>query len=204
MKLDLASFAFGFELIEGTGTPPWGTSFGQNSPDYKFVREGFEEIIVGMLYNAVDLRQVFLPLGKGGNIVKGAETSIVQLASVFNNVYVNGEKIDYPFTMVILKEDSDSHYGRRHLKYSPKISYRAYSGRVFSNNDFVSMVRQHFGLAEKACWFIDEIKIENQDTLHMKAIFVNKDTFEVYHNSKERKQKWLNLLKENAFHSTNF
>ena len=48
MKLDLDSFAFGFELIEGTGTPPWGTSFGQNSPDYKFVREGFEEIIVGM------------------------------------------------------------------------------------------------------------------------------------------------------------
>ena len=48
MKLDLASFAFGFELIEGTGTPPWGTSFGQISPEYKFVREGFEEIKTGL------------------------------------------------------------------------------------------------------------------------------------------------------------
>lgn len=194
MKLDLASFAFGFELIEGTGTPPWGTSFGQISPEYKFVREGFEEIIVGMLYNAVDLRQVLLPLGRGGNFVKGSETSVVQLASVFNKVYVNGEKIDYPFTLIILKEDSASHSGRRHLKYSPKISYRAFNGRVFSNNDFISMVRQHFGLADNACWFVNELKIENQDTLHMEAIFVNKDTFEVYQNSKERKQKWQNLL----------
>lgn len=196
MKLDLASFAFGFELIEGTGTPPWGTSFGQNSPDYKFIREGFEEIIVGMLYNAVDLRQIFLPLGKGGNVVKGSDTSVVQLASVFNNVYINGEKIDYPFTLIILKEDSDSHYGRRHLKYSPKISYRAYNGRVFSNNEFISVVRQHFGLAEKSCWFVNEINIENQDTLHMEAIFVNKDTFEVYQNSKERKRKWQKILEE--------
>ena len=96
MKLDLASFAFGAILIEGTGTPPWGTSFGQNNPDYKFVREGHEEIIVGMLYNAVDLNTVSLPLGKGGCFYKASEKPIVQLASVFNNVFVNGEKIDTP------------------------------------------------------------------------------------------------------------
>jgi len=48
MTLDLASFAFGFDLVEGTGTPPWGTSFGQQSPDYKFVRDGYQEIITGI------------------------------------------------------------------------------------------------------------------------------------------------------------
>jgi hypothetical protein len=196
MKLDLASFAFGAILIEGTGTPPWGTSFGQNNPDYKFVREGHEEIIVGMLYNAVDLNTVSLPLGKGGCFYKASEKPIVQLASVFNNVFVNGEKIDYPFTMVILKDDSLSHYGRRHLKYSPKISYRGKNGYVFTNDEFIQKVRKHFHLTENACWFIHEIKIENQNVLHMSAVFVNKDKHEVYQDSKERKQKWQKILEK--------
>lgn len=196
MTLDLASFAFGFELIEGTGTPPWGTSFGQQSPSYKFNRDGFQEIITGMLYNAVDLRQVMLPLGKGGNIVRGSESSAVQLAAVFKHVYINGEQIDYPFTMIVLKDESDSHYGRRHLKYNPKTSFRSASGHVYSNDEFIAEVHKHFQLADNACWFIYEINIPDQDRLEMKAIFVNRESFEVYQDSKERKQKWQELLNQ--------
>ena len=89
MKIDLASFAFGCTLVEGTGTPPWGTALGQQRPDYKFNHEGYHEIIEGMLYNAVPLKDVWLPLGKGGNIDTGIENHGIQLASVFHNVYVN-------------------------------------------------------------------------------------------------------------------
>ena len=86
MIIDLASFAFGCNLIEGTGTPPWGTALGQQKPDYVFTHEGFEELLVGMVYNAVPLKQVCLPIGRGGNIVSGQEDTNIQLASVFRNV----------------------------------------------------------------------------------------------------------------------
>jgi len=190
MKIDLASFVFGCTLKEGTGTPPWGTALGQQKPEYKYSREGFEAIIVGMLYNAVPMKDVWMPIGKGGNITTGSDNQGIQLASVFNNVFVNDVKIEHPFAMVIFKETSDSHYGRRHLKYSPKISFRDASGYVYSNEGFVKEVRKQFGLAEDACWFVSELDLSSQSELRMKAVFVNKKGSIVYKNSKERKEAW--------------
>ena len=194
MKLDLASFAFGCTLIEGTGTPPWGTSLGQQRPDYKFSQEGYEEIITGMLYNAVPLKDVWLPIGKGGSVVTGIDNPGIQLASVFQKVYVNGIKIKYPFSMVIYKENSNSHNGRRHLKYTPKISFRFEDGKVYSNEGFIEEIRNTFGLSNNSCWFICELETPNQTELYMKAIFVNKYEEMVYKNSKERKESWIKLI----------
>ena len=190
MKIDLASFAFGCTLVEGTGTPPWGTALGQQRPDYKFNHEGYQDVLVGMIYNAVPLKDVWLPLGKGGNIVTGIDNNGIQLAAVFHKVFVNHTKINHPFAMVIFKEVSDSHYGRRHLKYTPKISFRESSGFVYSNEGFISEVRKTFHLTDDACWFRSEIDMSTQTELHMKAHFVNQTGGMTYQNSKERKESW--------------
>ena len=194
MKIDLASFAFGCTLIEGTGTPPWGTALGQQRPDYKFSQGGYKEIIVGMLYNAVQLKDVWMPIGKGGSIVTGIDNPGIQLVSVFQNVYVNDKKINHPFSMVIYKESSESHNGRRHLKYAPKISFRNEDGVVYSNEEFIAEVHNNFSLSNDACWFVSELDISTQTELHMKAHFVKKDGGMVYQNSKERKEAWTKLI----------
>lgn len=196
MKIDLASFAFGCTLIEGTGTPPWGTSLGQQRPLYKFNRVGYQEIIIGMVYNAVPLKDIWLPLGKGGSIVTGADHTGVQLAAVFNDVYINKIKIDHPFAMIILKEESESHNGRRHLKYPPKLSFRNNYGYVFSNEGFLKKVYEQLHLAVDACWFVSEIDLSTQSELYLTAHVVNENGHMVYQNSKERKDAWLKYISE--------
>ena len=96
--------------------------------------------------------------------------------------------------MIIFKEKTDSHNGRRHLKYTPKISFRDENGYVYSNEGFISEVRKTFDLADDACWFVSEIDLSTQIELHMRAHIVNKNTNMVYQNSKERKVAWSSLL----------
>lgn len=196
MNLDLASFAFGCTLIEGTGTPPWGTALGQQKPDYEFKHEGCQELIVGMVYNSVPRQQVCLPLGKGGNIVSGVEAPNILLTSVFHKVYVNDVRINYPFTMIIYRESSNSHCGRKHLKYSPKISYRSKDGYVYTNEDFIEIVRKTFSLSKDACWFIYKLDLSHQTELRMYAIFVDKQHNVIYQDSHERKQAWQELVEQ--------
>lgn len=198
MTLDLASFAFGCNLIEGTGTPPWGTALGQQKPDYTFTHEGYKELLASMVYNAVPLKQVYLPIGRGGNIVSGQEDTNIQLASVFYNVFVNGKKINKPFTMIIYKEDSPSHSGRRHLKYNPKTSFRQKDGFVCTNEDFLNEVHKTFSLAENACWFVYQIDASLQTELHLYAIFVDKQHSVTYSDSRSRKQVWQQLVERNT------
>lgn len=197
MIIDLASFAFGCNLDKGTGTPPWGTALGQQKPDYTFTHEGYKDLLVGMVYNAVSLKQIYLPIGKGGNIVSGQEDSNIQLASVFTKVFVNGTCINKPFIMILYKEDSLSHAGRRHLKYNPKTSYRQKDGYVYTNDDFINEVRNTFSLDENACWFVYKIDIPNQTELHMYAIFVDKQHSVTYPDSQIRKQMWSELVANN-------
>lgn len=194
MKIDLASFSFGCSLIEGTGTPPWGTALGQSKPDYKFNHEGYQEILTGMIYNAVPLKDVWLPIGKGGRIVTGIDDQGIQLASVFRDVFVNEKKINHPFAMILFKENSNSHNGRRHLKYSPNISFREENGYVYSNQGFIESVIKTFGLEDEACWFISELNLSTQTELYMRAHIVNKKCNMIYQNSKERKIAWASLL----------
>ena len=196
MNLDLASFAFGANLLNGTGTSPWGTSLGQSQPDYKFTAKGYEEILCGMVYNSVPLRTVGLPLGKGGNTVYCHESDGCQLAAVFKKVFINGQQIDAPFAMVIFKEDSVSHAGRRHLKFSPKIFFKDKKGYVHTNQEFLDCACKTLGLASDACWFIYKMDIENLDELHMSAIIVRPDAPVLYADSKERATEWRNLVAE--------
>ena len=106
MILDLTSFSFGSKLRNGTGTPSWGTQLGQQKPHYKLVKpncEDLPDIIMGLVYNAIPLDRVNLPIGKGGSMVNGIEDTGIQIASVFNKVLVNGKLINHPFAMVLYK-----------------------------------------------------------------------------------------------------
>lgn len=195
MNIDLGSFAFGTSLKVGSGTPSWGTALGQSSPNYRITRDGSDRILIGMLYCAIPKKDIKMPIGKGGHIVSGDQADEIQLAALFNTVYVNNIKIEYPFILVLQKEDSNSHPGRRSLKYSDKISYQS-NGKTYSNNLFIKEVTQTLKLADNACWFAYKIDIENQDTLHISIIVVDKDKSIEYNNSEERKNKWTQLITE--------
>ena len=193
MKLNLSSLAFGSIIEKGGGTPSWGTELGQSKPDYKFTVEGCEEILVAMLYNSVNLHHVSLPLGKGGHVDIASNFEECHLASVFRKVYINDIRIGYPFMMVMIKEQSASHTGRRSIKYSDKICYN-YAGERLSNQEFFRIARKELGLNWESCWFIYEVNVRNLDELHFKAVIVNKEYSESYRDSSERKEHWLSLI----------
>ena len=173
MNIDLGSFAFGTYLNSGTGTPSWGTALGQSQPEYKFTYPGAEVILIGMMYCSVPLNRVSLPLGKGGRIYKASEIDECQIASLFRKVYINGTRIDYPFTLVLVKESSDSHPGRKSIKYTDKITYSD-NREHYSNIDFIRCAQKTLGLKEEACWFVYSLEVYNQDELHMSAVIVDK------------------------------
>ena len=193
MKLNLSSLAFGSIIEKGGGTPSWGTELGQSKPEYKFTVDGCEEILVAMLYNSVNLHHVSLPLGKGGHVDIASNFEECHLASVFRKVYINNTRIGYPFMMVMIKEQSASHTGRRSIKYSDKISYNC-AGERLSNLEFFRIARKELGLNWESCWFIYEVNVRNLDELHFKAIIVNKEYSESYRDSSERKEHWLSLI----------
>lgn len=193
MKLNLSSLAFGSIIEKGGGTPSWGTELGQSKPSYKFTVDGCEEILVGMLYNSVNLHDVSLPLGKGGHFDIASNFEECHLAAVFRKVYINNIHIGYPFIMVFIKELSASHTGRRSIKYSDKITYN-YSGERLSNQEFFRVARKKLGLNWESCWFIHEVKVLNLDELHFKAVIVNKEKSETYHDALVRKDHWLSLI----------
>ena len=102
--------------------------------------------------------------------------------------------------MVIYKEESDSHAGRRHLKYNPKTSYRQKDGYVYTNEGFIEEVRKTFELTKDACWFVYKLDLSSQTELYMSAIFVDKQKNAVYPDSRTRKQIWQQLVeKEESF-----
>ncbi|MBO6030911.1 MAG: AAA family ATPase [Prevotella sp.] len=146
-----------------------------------------------MVYCSVPLDRVSLPLGKGGHIYQASELNECQIASLFRKVYINGTKINYPFVMVLIKENSDSHSGRKSIKYSDKNAYKN-GNEQYSNQEFIRQARIALGLAEEACWFIYAIEIYNQDELHMSAVIVDKDNSVEYTNSSERRDYWLDLI----------
>ena len=193
MKLNLSSLAFGSIIEKGGGAPSWGTELGQSKPEYKFTVDGCEEILVAMLYNSVNLHHVSLPLGKGGHVDIASNFEECHLASVFRKVYINNIRIGYPFMMVMIKEQSASHTGRRSIKYSDKISYN-YAGERLSNQEFFRIARKELGLNWESCWFIYEVNVRNLDELHFKAVIVNKEYSESYRDSSERKEHWLSLI----------
>lgn len=195
MNIDLGSFAFGNSIVIGGGTPSWGTALGESHPDYRITYPGAESIVVSMVYNSVPLASVTLPLGKGGRLYKASDTDQCQIAALYRKVYVNNKRVNYPFIIVLIKEQSASHYGRRSIKYSDKNEY-LYNREHFENKEFVKRAREVLLMGDNACWFVYAMEVKNQDELHLYAVIVDSTNNCVYENSSERKKKWLELIPE--------
>lgn len=195
MKIDLGSFAFGSTITSGGNTPSWGTSLGQVRPDLKLTYPGYDNIVIGMMYKSIPVDKVYIPLGKGGHVYNSLEDEGIQLAAMFDKVYINEVKVNAPFIMLIYKEDSDSWRGRKTLKYSTKIEYRRGNNDIVYNSDFVNAAINALQLADDACWLISDIYIVNQDELHMIAGIVNPYKSETYPTTELRKAAFINAIK---------
>ena len=124
MKLDLGSFAFGSSVSTGGNTPSWGTALGQKKPELKLTYPGCENIVMGMVYKSIPVDKVFIPIGKGGHVCNSLEDNGIQLAALFDKVYINEVRVEAPFILVIYQDSSESWAGRKTLKYNTKISYK--------------------------------------------------------------------------------
>ena len=73
MRLDQATFAFGFTIKNSAGNPNWGTSLGQGREHKINSFTDAEEILKGMVYSSVSLDRIELRIGKGGALRKGKD-----------------------------------------------------------------------------------------------------------------------------------
>ena len=116
MDLPKGCIHFNAEIEKPGGTPSWGQELGQVQPEYLISREGASEIINGMLYNMVEINDHF-DYGPGGtNFIK-------EILSVFKKVIIkvydaeikriNQFQTQSPFILLIGKETTSSHNGRR-------------------------------------------------------------------------------------------
>ena len=195
MKLDLGSFAFGSSVSSGGNTPSWGTSLGQKKPDLKLTYPGYDNIVIGMMYKSIPVDKVYIPLGKGGHVCNSLEDEGIQLAAMFDKVYINEVRVNAPFIMLIYQDSSDSWAGRRTLKYNVKIEYRRGPNDIVYNSDFVDAAKEALQLEEDACWVVSDICILNQDELHLVVGIVNPYNSEVYPSSETRKAAFLDAIK---------
>ena len=197
MILDFSSFAFGYTIQKGGGTPNWATSLGQGK-DYKInTNLAVNDILQGLIYKSVSLSNVSGKFGKGGKEYFGnSDNSPIILGAVFDKIYINDILIkDSKFILLLTRDDSDSHKGRLRIKYGLSNSFHT-DGEIFNNAQFLSTVKSQLGLADRACWFVYEININNQDELILKTIIVNQDAEESYSTVKEQHHKWENLIKQ--------
>lgn len=182
MKLDLGSFMFNVNVNNG-GTPSWGTALGQNL-QYKFdLKKIDSDFFSALLFNGANNNLVDVELGKGGK----SENYEILLSSLFEKIYVNNVLIENAkFLLLIVKEKTLSHTGRKSLKYVPSAKY---DGKNY-NFDCLNLIKNKFNLTEDSAWIITNIDFKNQDELHFKLYTLNNEHI-LFENAVDRK-KWIN------------
>ena len=200
MKLDLGSFAFGSNLQVG-GNPSWGTALGQGK-GLKFTYPGWDNILAGMMYKSIPTSKVYMPIGKGGHVYNGIEDEGIQLAALFDQVYINEVRVPSSFVMVIYRDSSPSWDGRRTLKYGDKIEYRKSDTEIIRNSDFISSACEVLQISENANWIVSDLYIEDQETLHMFAGIVNPNGSDSYASGEDRKAAWIEAIQHTISESS--
>lgn len=198
MKIDITSLCFGFKIKKekDTGTPAWATSIGQAPKNVCFIdtsRSGLDEIIYGMMYKShsdfENLKDRDIP-----GIDKREEPRSDRermMFSVFEDVYVNNQKVDGIYTLTYERENTESHRNRLHICYAKYLTYKGHSNKE-TLNDIAKVLK----CGDDACWFVSDISIKNQSELHFTAIVVNAEESVSYADSKTRKKEWEILLKQ--------
>ena len=198
MKIDITSLCFGFKITKDndSGTPAWATSIGQAPKGVCYVdteREGLDNLVYGMMYKShsdFENLQVRNVVGVDKKEEPRSDRERMMF-SVFDDVYVNGIKLNGKYVLTFEREDSSSHKNRLHICYAKYLTYKG-----LSNKQTLSEMAHALGCSEDACWFVSEIYVKNQSQLHFTAVVVNENHSMEYRNSKERKAAWDELLGE--------
>ena len=204
MKIDITSLCFGFKIEKDndSGTAAWATSIGQAPKDVCYIdteRDGLGEIVYGMMYKShSDFEN--LKVRDVAGLEKKEEPRGDRermMFSVFEDVYVNNKKVEGIYTLSYEREDSTSHKNRLHICYAKYLTYKGHS-----NKETLKEMAKILGCSEDACWFVTDISIKKQSSLHFTAIVVNPTKSMTYDDSKARKRAWELLVPEidNGFH----
>lgn len=185
MKVDITSMFFNSKIEGKTATPAWRTSIGQNkSKECRIETDvpGVTDMIIGMTYKMrTDLHNLNMTDVSGD----------LMLCAVFDKIYVNGNRVNgASYTLLLLRETSDSHEGRLQICYAPKITFNGQS-----NSATIDRMRETLGCSTNGCWFVYEIAIKNQDELHFSAVVVDENQPALYTGtSQDRSRLWRSLL----------
>ena len=187
MNVDITSMFFN-STVQGTATAAWGTSIGQSKSRHCRIdtdKYGVTDFVVGLTYKSkTDKENLDLSGGRSQN-------KEILSFSVFEKIYINNTKIDNSqYTIILIRELSDSHYGRLLVSYAPYIRYNG-----VANSEAIDKMRNILGCMQNGCWFVYEISIQNQDELHFSAVVVDKSNPVNYKmTSQERSKLWKNLV----------
>ena len=183
MKVDVTSMFFNSSIEGKTATAAWGTSIGQNASKSCRIetgKEGVVDFVVGMTYKSTTNFESL-------DISKGSSNRELLMLSSFDKVYINGNKLeDAKYHIILVKELSDSHYGRLIISYAPYITFEGHS-----NEETIELMQNALGCSPEGCWFVYDISIKNQDELHFAAVVVNPEHPMIYQGtSRERTLEW--------------
>ena len=183
MKVDVTSMFFNSSIEGKTATAAWGTSIGQNASKSCRIetgKEGVVDFVVGMTYKSTTNFESL-------DISKGSSNRELLMLSSFDKVYINGNKLeDAKYHVILVKELSESHYGRLIISYAPYITFEGHS-----NEETIELMRNVLGCSPEGCWFVYDISIKNQDELHFSAVVVNPEHPMIYQGtSRERSLEW--------------
>ena len=180
-------------------TLDWGQELGQGQ-GYLMKQEGCSEIINGLLFNQVKDKEHF-SYGAGGR------KSDIEIISIFNNVEIqvydsetdshDVHSIDKPFILIIAKETSGTHIGRRTLKMNKAFSYKE-----IENEDFFNEINEIISNP----WFGYSLSYDNVNTGILTLTIIKAPQPEpiednpdiVYATANERKAIWNALLENYA------
>ena len=187
MKVDVTSMFFNSSIEGKTATAAWGTSIGQNASKSCRIetgKEGVVDFVIGMTYKSTTNFESL-------DISKGSSNRELLMSSSFDKVYINGNKLeDAKYHVILVKELSESHYGRLIISYAPYITFEGHS-----NEETIELMQNALGCSPEGCWFVYDISIKNQDELHFAAVVVNPEHHMIYQGtSRERSLEWNALI----------
>lgn len=190
MRIDITSLFFHTTIpgIPGA-TAAWGTSAGQSKNNgYKIKTEtfGLVDFLIGMNYKVCTDRDNL-------DISKMSKNRELLYFSIFDKVFINGQKAKNSFILLFVKEHSVEHNGRLIISYPPYVSYK---NKSVDNSKTIEEFEEILKI-NKGSWFVYDISVINQDELHFSAIVVNANKAMTYRTSKERGDIWKDLIDEN-------
>ena len=189
MRIDVTSMFFNSSIEGKTATPAWGTSIGQSKQRECRIDDFKPEVInmlVGMTYKCItDTTNL--------DVSKGSAKREILLCSLFTDIFVNNKKIENSqYVLLLVREHSENHDGRLIISYAPYIKYNG-----VANQECINEMREELHCKDEGCWFVYDISIEEQSTLHFKAIVVDADKPRTYDSSKTsqyRSAEWNSMI----------